>query len=44
MDLEFQGKGQETDVEVMQGWEDILRRLVPSGDDRRRVCEDLSFY
>ena len=44
VDPEFQGKGQETDAEVVQGWEDILRRLVPNGDDRRRVREDLSFY
>ena len=32
VDPEFQGKGQETDAEVVQG------------DDRRRVREDLSFY
>ena len=44
LDPEFQGKGQEEDKEVANGWMKILEKMVPDYDTRRKIRDSLSEY
>lgn len=44
MDPKFQGKGQESDREVSQGWRTILERLTPNSANKRKIRDQLSNY
>ena len=38
----FQGNGQETDKEVVEGWKNVLLKLVPNSLQRRVVRDQLA--
>ncbi len=44
LDPEFQGKMQENDKEISNGWRIVLERLVPDAGARRKIKDQLSLY